>query len=214
MKSLLILDTFADVEGLVFSPRIARISRIGELYLAKIRAIRGRIWWRLGKPADLASVLISVCLLCLVVACATPPTPTPVPPTPTPTPLPTLTPQPAGAYMPSDIPRCAGVRRLDQAPKFDWPGIDDVGDADWYFYQCAQKPDAVAALYRETMVKPPYNWLENAWVVLPEGTLGVYFHTARQNWLYAWFLADSSSPGTMHLVIAETFGAPLDLPCH
>ncbi|HEX9075088.1 MAG TPA: hypothetical protein VF932_04885 [Anaerolineae bacterium] len=163
------------------------------------------------KPPYLACLT----LLCILAACAPAPTPIPTPTSvPTATPRPTLAPEPVGDYVPSDIPRCAGVKALDSPLKFDWPGIDDVGEADWFYYRCALKPEEVAAFYREKTKDPPYNWMEQAWVVLPEGTLGAYFHTARQEFLYLWFLSDVSSPQTSYLVVAERTGAPLDLPCH
>ncbi len=162
-------------------------------------------------------IFVGLIVLCILAACggAPTPTPTPLPPTPTSTPMPTATSEPVGDYVPPAIPRCAGVKAMGTALKFDWPGIDDVGEADWHYYHCAQKPEELATFYREAMVNPPYNWLENAWVILPQGTLGVYFHTARQTWLYLWFLADTGAPQASDLVVAERNEVtPLDLPCH
>ncbi len=160
-------------------------------------------------------VLAGLIVVCVMAGCSAPPTPTPVPPTRTPTPPPTATPEPVGDYVPVSIPRCAGVKMLETALKFDWPGIDDVGEADWHYYNCAQKPEELATFYRDAMINPPYNWLENAWVVLPEGTLGVYFHAARQVWLYLWFLTNSKAPLASYLVVAERNQfEPLNLKCH
>jgi hypothetical protein len=143
-------------------------------------------------------------------------------PTITPTPLPTNTPTPASVktaertidYVPPDIPTCSGLQALERALVFDWPGIDDVGEADWLYYRCVQGRDDLAAIYRGKMTSPPYSWVENAWVELPQGKLGVYLHTDSVNWLYLWFIADSSSPANSYLVVARRNETPLDLPCH
>ncbi len=63
------------------------------------------------------------------------------------------------------------------------------------------------------MTQPPYEWGEINWVTLPEGTLGVYFHTVHQTWVYLWFLADSSSAEASRLVVSEQGQEPLELPC-
>ncbi len=161
----------------------------------------------------LVGSLLAASLLIELPSCMAPPTP---PPTavssPTATRWPTATPDPAG-YVTSDIPRCDGAKRIDPID-FEWPGIEDVKEADWLYYRCALKPLALSEFYRPKMTEAPYNWLENAWVVLPEGTLGVYFHTARQSWLYLWFVADKAEAAGSYLIAAERMDTPLDLPCH
>jgi hypothetical protein len=156
--------------------------------------------------------LTPLVLLLAVVGCASAPTPTPTP-LPTRTPAPTATSEPVGDYVPSDVPRCQGVKMLDRALKFEWVGVDAVGDGAWYYYHCDQKPGDLATLYRPVMIKAPYEWGEINWVERPEGTLGVYFNTVRQNWLYLWFLSDTTSAGGSYLVVAEQGQIPLDLPC-
>ncbi len=163
------------------------------------------------------AIVLCVAVLVALQGCSAAPTPTPTPPSTstlvprTATPPP---PTPVGDYVPSDIFRCEGVRAINTAVKFDWPGIDNVVQADWLYYQCDQKPLELAGIYREKMVNPPFNWLENAWVELPQGTLGVYYHTAKQTWLYLWFIADASSEGHSNLVVAQRDDFPLELPCH
>jgi hypothetical protein len=178
------------------------------------------------------TIIVCLVLLCAVAACGPAPTPTPLPtavPTITPTPLPTpaptttpthsvtATPELVGDDLPSDLPRCQGLKALDKALTFAWAGIEDMKtkDGDWFYYHCDIKPSDLAAFYRAKMTTPPYNWLENGWVDRPgEGTLGIYFHTARQTWSYLWFLADgTSSADGSYLVISQQFEMPLDLPC-
>lgn len=158
-------------------------------------------------------VIACLALLLTVVACVNAPTPTPIPPTPTPTPAPTATAEPVDDYVPSDIPRCDGVKALDKALDFEWAGVDAVGEGDWYYYHCTQKADDLSATLRPLMTKAPYKWGEINWVIRPEGTLGVYFHTVRQTWAYLWFLPDTSSAGGAYLVVAEVGTIPLELPC-
>ncbi len=158
-------------------------------------------------------LLSTLLLLCAVVGCGGSPTPTPLPSTPTRVPLPTATPEPMGDYVPSDIPRCEGVKMLDQALQFNWAGVDAVGEGSWYYYHCNLKFDALADFYRPQMTKAPYEWGEINWVVRDEGTLGVYFHTVRQTWVYLWFLSKTPPEGGSYLVVAEVGTIPLDLPC-
>jgi hypothetical protein len=78
-------------------------------------------------------------------------------------------------YFPSNIPACKEFKILGRRPQFDWPSIDMVGqEAEWLTYRCAEKPANLSAMYRKTMVTPPYDWLEMSWVVLPQGLLGTY----------------------------------------
>jgi hypothetical protein len=98
--------------------------------------------------------------------------------------------------------------------KFEWPGINAATDARWDYYECAQSPADLVAFYKEEMIKPGFDWLDEAWVERPEGTLAVYYQTFDHRWLYLWFLADGSSASRSNLVIAEALGLPLDLPCH
>lgn len=165
-------------------------------------------------PLCRTSLIIWVCLLS---ACASVPAPTsvqnptPLPPaTPAPSPEPTIT----QVYVPFDIPLCQVGRELDEPLKFDWPGIDQVGEADWYYYRCGQSAGDLATAYRTEMPQPPLNWREDAWVELPEGTLGVFFHSGHQAWIYLWFLSDKTSPTSSNLVLAERQGTPLDTSCH
>ncbi len=103
---------------------------------------------------------------------------------------------------------------MDEPFKFAWPSIEKIMEPGWLYYRCATSPAHLEALYREQMTEPPYNWLEAAWVVRAEGTMGVYFQATREGWLYLWILADASSVETSTLVIAERKDAPLELECH
>ncbi len=157
--------------------------------------------------------IVCLILLCAIVACEAPPIPTPIPPPPTPTPRPTMTPQPTGPYVPPNIPRCEGVKALEHALDFQWAGVDAIGEGDWYYYHCDLTPGDLADYSRPKMTAAPYDWGEINWVIRPEGTLGVYFHTVRQSWTYLWFLPTDLSSGGSYLVVAEVGGIPLELPC-
>jgi hypothetical protein len=163
------------------------------------------------------TIIFGFMLLIAMTACAPPATPTPVPtpiPTATVAPFPTRFPTPT-IYDARHMPGCDGFEPLADRFRFEWPGIEEIKDVtDWAYFRCTQSPTQVAAFYREKMVNPPYNWQEIAWVERPEGTLGVYFHTVFQRWLYVWMLPRPNDPKA-HLVVAEREGdVPLDLPCH
>ncbi len=153
-------------------------------------------------------------LLLAAAACAPQPTPTPLPtstpvarPTMTAAPFPTLT-----RYEDLGVPGCSGFTVLVDPVQFTWEGLEEVKDAgDWGYYRCASSASDTAAFYKEKMVKPPYNWQEFNWVELPAGTLGVYFHTVFQKWLYLWFLPGAS--GTTVVSAVRDVAEPLALPC-
>jgi hypothetical protein len=175
------------------------------------------------------TVIGCLVLLFALAACGPSPVatalPTPVPtslPTPVPSLLPIATAFPIAApaavedYVPTDVPRCQGLKALDKAITFAWAGIEEMNteNGNWYYYHCDEKVGDLAGFYRAKLTKPPYNWLETGWVERPqEGTLGIYFHTARQIWNYIWFLPDTSSKAGSHLVISEQMEAQPDLPC-
>jgi hypothetical protein len=166
--------------------------------------------------AFLLSVLLPAAACGSLLAVSPTPLPTPIPtavPTPTPN-TPTPTSAPAPAYVDLNMPGCNGFQELPGTVSFDWPGLADIKDVDsWGYYRCTEPAGQLAALYKERMVTPPYNWQEISWVELPQGTLGAYFHAARQSWLYLWFLTNPDVPGTV-LVAAPRLGdMPLDLPC-
>ncbi len=152
-------------------------------------------------------------VLCLVVACTPAATPTPTMPPPTPTRVATATPSSVGDYIPPDVPRCQGLKMLDHALDFEWAGVDAAGEGNWFYYHCDQQFEDLSNVYRPKMTAVPYEWGEINWVVRPEGTLGVYFNTVGQNWLYLWFLPNPSSGGGSYLIVAKPGETPLDLPC-
>jgi hypothetical protein len=172
-----------------------------------------------AKSWKTSGVILSLTSMILTLAACSPaatptPTPTPVPP-PTATPLPM--PTPIGFYMPSYMPICDGAKLLAEDFGFTWPGIENIKkDAEnLEYYRCQQPYGQVATFYREKMLNPPYNWQEIAWVELPEGTLGEYFHAVYQSWFYLWFVPDQSAGQASYLVAAWRQGeVPLDLPCH
>jgi hypothetical protein len=162
------------------------------------------------------AIVAGLALLWAIAACAPAATPTSLPtPVPAPTRVVFPTPLPVAAYDSRHIPGCDGFELLAERFRFEWPGIEDIGDVtDWGYYRCAQAPTQVAAIYREKMIHPPYNWQEIAWVERSEGTLGVYFHTVFQRWLYVWVLSRPND-SKAYLVVAErTEDTPLELPCH
>ncbi len=156
-------------------------------------------------------VVLAGCGAAGLFAAPTPtPTATPVPTTTlTPTPYPTLT-----AYEDRNIPPCDGFTIIPEAFPFTWPGIEEAQDAsDWGYFHCDLTVIQAAAFYRQKMVNPPYNWQEFNWVELPEGTLGVYFHTVYQRWFYLWVLPTSSKLGSYLVLAQRDLGTPLVLPC-
>ncbi len=129
--------------------------------------------------------------------------------TPKPTPYPTLT-----AYEDRNIPPCDGFTVLPQAFPFTWPGTEGAEDvSDWGYFHCDLTVNRSAAFYRQKMINPPYNWQEFNWVELPEGTLGVYFHTVYQRWFYLWMLPTPNSQGSYLVLAQRDLGTPLVLPC-
>jgi hypothetical protein len=163
------------------------------------------------------TIIAALALSCALVACTSAPAPTPSPTAkPVVTLAPTSTPEPMEDYVPADIPKCKGLKALDKPLKFAWAGIEDMKTESgiWYYYHCDEKPIEVANLFKTKMPNAPFSWLENGWVERPgEGTLGIYFHTARQTWTYAWFLADDAAAGASYLVLSQQDTTPLELPC-
>ncbi len=138
-------------------------------------------------------------------------------PTLTPAPTPTLVPIPyptLSAFEDHNIPPCDGFTVLPEAFPFTWPGIEEALDiSDWGYFRCTTSVSEAAAFYRAKMTQPPYNWQEFNWVELPEGTLGVYFHTVYQRWFYLWILPTPASR-VANLVLAQRdLDTPLVLPC-
>ncbi len=109
-------------------------------------------------------------------------------------------------HAPDNVPACKGARYLEQPLTFVWPGMDDIvrdaPEANWTYYHCAQPPAALAASYRQWMIKAPYAWLETYWEEQPDATLGVYFHKDPDQWLYLWFLPEADDPQASALVAA------------
>ncbi|HEX7974212.1 MAG TPA: hypothetical protein VF498_07375, partial [Anaerolineales bacterium] len=108
---------------------------------------------------------------------------------------PTTQPTDSAPKTPSDylltiMPKCDGIQLLDQPVIFKWPNIKqrlkELEESYQGYYTCSQPATDVASFYRETIVKPPFNMNETNWVERPEGTLGLYYHSPTQTWLYLW----------------------------
>ncbi len=172
--------------------------------------------WSCQRTGRFVGFLILAMLLIVLSACAAPPTPTPMP-TITPTPLPTKVPTPSPtqtAYQYLGSPGCDGFTVLSERITFSWEDIEEFLDSgSWGYYRCAGNAAETAAFYRQKMIQPQYNWQEFNWVEQPQGTLGVYFHTAYQEWMYLWFLPGSGVSGSNLVSAVREISDPMDLPC-
>lgn len=135
-------------------------------------------------------------------------------PTVSPTPITSLTPAAVptpmslAEYILSVIPRCDGIQILDQPVKFVWPNVEqrlkDLEGSDWGYFSCPRPVAEVSVFYREQMPKPPYNLNETNWVDRSEGTLGVYYHTARRTWTYIWVVPQPGDRQASYVIVAQT----------
>jgi hypothetical protein len=109
----------------------------------------------------------------------------------------------------AQIPRCDGIRVVHQVITFAWPNIEkrikQLKGADWGYYACPQSPAQVGKFYRERLPKPPYNQGETNWLVRREGTVGVYYSYATQQWLYVWIVPQPGTQAT-YVVVAQSSG--------
>lgn len=113
-------------------------------------------------------------------------------------------------YILSLIPQCDGVQVLEPIT-FDWPNlqqrIEELEGSDWGYYACPHPYEEMAEFYRTNATEPPYLLSETNWVVIPEGTLGVYFHSVRQTWIYLWIVPQS--PGSHETYVIAAYSLDL-----
>lgn len=158
-------------------------------------------------------------LLCLCTACAatdqSEPTSAPMPaPSPTQTtssaPAAVSTPLSVDEYILSVIPQFEGIQSLDQPIQFAWPNvkrrIKELEGSDWGYFRCAQPPAVVSAFYQEHMPEAPYNMREANRVERPEGTLGIYYHSAYDIWVYLWIVPQPTDPQSSYVIVAVADG--------
>ncbi len=167
--------------------------------------------------------LILACLsLCVACTSAGQSVPTSLPaasPTPITTSVPTAvsTPMSIADYILSVTPRCDGIQILDQPVKFVWPNVEqrlkDLEGSDWGYFSCPRPVAEVSAFYREHMPTPPYNMNETNWVDRSEGTLGIYYHTARQTWTYLWVVPQPGGLQTSYVIVAQTASEVFEPEC-
>jgi hypothetical protein len=165
----------------------------------------------------LLAILLGVCIACnntTQSSISTPPTPTLLPKS---IPSATSTPMTDAEYVLSQIPHCESIKMLDQPIKFSWPNVDqrikDLQGSAWGYFSCAQAPSAVSAFYREQILKPPYNRQETNWIDRSEGTLGIYFQTGSQNWLYMWVVPQSNDKQKAYVIVAVTSSEAFEPEC-
>ncbi len=129
----------------------------------------------------------------------------------------TSTPPTNAEYALSQIPHCAGIELLDQPVKFAWPNVEqrlkDLAGSAWGYFSCSQPQAVVSAFYREQIIKPPYNRQETNWIDRQEGTLGIYFHAASQNWLYLWIVPQSADNQKSYVIVAITNSEAIEPEC-
>jgi hypothetical protein len=125
-----------------------------------------------------------------------------------PTKGPTPTPMTISEYLLSILPNCDGVKTFEQPVKFDWPLIEqriqELESADWGYYGCPQRQEVVSTFYQETMPKTPFLMTEINWVERPQGTLGVYYQSVAQIWLYLWVVPQPADSQTSYVVVAAS----------
>ncbi len=115
------------------------------------------------------------------------------------------------------LPKCQGVKILDNPVKFSWPNIDqrlrELEGSYWGYYACPLAPATASALYREQMPRPPYNKTETNWVSRPEGTLGVYYSEGANMWIYMWIVPQANNPQESYLIVAMANGKVFEPTC-
>ncbi len=164
-------------------------------------------------------VCLSLCVACTSAGQSVPPPRPAASPTPimTSVPMAVSTPMPIADYILSVIPRCDGIQILDQPVKFVWPNVEqrlkDLEGSDWGYYRCPRPVAEISAFYREQMLKPPYNMRETNWVDRSEGTLGVYYHTARQTWTYMWVVPRPGDLQASYVIVALAPGEVFEPEC-
>ncbi len=127
-------------------------------------------------------------------------------------------PKPVGAMQdrlpPPDVPACPGAKSLEKPIDFSWEQRDAsdwrevntrTSQEYWTFYRCDQPPTAAAAFYRQWMLSPLYDWLEDHVEEYPEGTLLVdkkHMEGTKHGyrWVYLWLLPEASNSQVSSLV--------------
>jgi len=162
---------------------------------------------------------LSLCVACTSAGQPVPPSLPAASPMPSMTSAPTAVPTPMSMadYILSVIPRCDGIQILDQPVKFAWPNVEqrlkDLEGSDWGYFSCPRPAAEVSAFYREQMPRPPYNLNETNWVDRSEGTLGVYYHTARRAWTYMWVVPQPGDLQTSYVIVAQTASEVFEPEC-
>ncbi len=117
--------------------------------------------------------------------------------------LPASTKKPAPGF-----PHCNGMLLLSEPVQFDWPNLaehkQDFSRSQWTYYSCDQSASKVASMYRQDLPRSPYSMDETNWLVLQEGTLGVYFSQTGA-WDYIWFVPQPDDTQKSYVIVAETF---------
>jgi hypothetical protein len=120
----------------------------------------------------------------------------------------TPTPMTISEYLLSILPNCDEVKVFEQPVKFDWPLIEqriqELEGADWGYYGCPQPQEVVSTFYQEAMPKTPFLMTEINWVERPQGTLGVYYQSVAQTWLYLWVVPQPTDPQTSYVIVAAS----------
>jgi hypothetical protein len=121
-------------------------------------------------------------------------------------PTPVFTPVPEGESLLNRLPKCEGIKILQEPIKFDWPNIEiymkTYENGLWGYYSCEEPQADVAAFYRSQMPKPPSNAYEMNWVVIPEGTVGVFYDGLTYTIL--WIVPQSGNAQKTYLIVAQT----------
>jgi hypothetical protein len=127
---------------------------------------------------------------------------------------PTLSP---GQYILTLIPDCDGIVILEQPIALVWPKAEqrlkELETAQWGYYRCLQAPAEVSAYYQRETPRPPYNLRETVWVEVTEGTLGLYYHSAFQIWVYLWVLPDPDEAQSALVLVARANGLAFEPDC-
>jgi hypothetical protein len=158
--------------------------------------------------------------LCAACAAGSQPVSTSLPPLASSTPyvIPTAAPTvPVPAHILSLIPACQEIETLDEPVALIWPNaeqrLDELSDSRWGYYRCPQAPVDVSAFYHDKMTEPPYNMRQVAWVNIPQGTLGLYFHSAYHLWTYLWVLPPEADAPGAYVLVAQTDAMAFEPDC-
>lgn len=111
-------------------------------------------------------------------------------------------------YLLTIMPKCDGIQILDQPVTFPWPNIKqrlkELEKSYQGYYTCSQPVAEVTPFYRKNIIKPPYNMNETNWVERPEGTLGLYYHSPTQTWLYLWIVPQPDNAQASLIIAAQS----------